>query len=368
MKIGLVCPYNMFRGGGVQECVLALREELENRGHYARIISPSPTNIKNPVMKGVIFVGTAAQIKSPFHTTAQISVNVKSDALKDILNQEDFDVLHFHEPWVPILSKQILSSSSSKNIATFHAKLPDTVMTKTIEKVITPYTKSIIKDLHHLSAVSKAATDYISTLSTENIEIIPNGIDLSKYDNANKKRNKNILFIGRLEKRKGVKYLINAFKDIDDKKIKLIIAGDGPDRQKLQFYVKQLKIEDRVSFLGYVSEKKKLNLLSTVGLVCSPALYGESFGIVILEAMAMGVPIIAGNNPGYSSVLINEGSVSLVNPKDKLSFTKIIELMSTNQSVRNMWLSWAESEIKKYDYNIVVAMYEKLYKQALTKK
>jgi phosphatidylinositol alpha-mannosyltransferase len=368
MKIGLVCPYNMFKGGGVQECVLALRQELENRGHYARIISPAPTGLKNPVMYGVIFVGTAAQIKSPFHTTAQVSVNVKSDVLKDILNKEQFDVLHFHEPWVPILSRQILASSSSKNIATFHAKLPDTVMSKTIEKVVTPYTKPVLKDLNYLTAVSSAATDYISSLTDQHIEIIPNGIDLSKYENLKKKRNKNVLFIGRLEKRKGVKYLIDAFKETSNKKSKLIIAGDGPDRQKLETYVKQLKIEDRVTFLGYITENKKLKLLSTVGLVCSPALYGESFGIVILEAMAMGVPILAGNNPGYSSVLTEEGSISLVNPKDQKSFTKLIELLSTNQSVRDMWLRWAETEIQNYDYSIVVTKYEKLYKKAVINK
>lgn len=366
MKIGLICPYNMFKGGGVQECVIALRDELENRGYDAKIISPAPSNVKNPTMKGVIFVGTAAQIKSPLHTTAQISVNVRGDLLRQVLEDENFDILHFHEPWVPILSKQILANSSSINVATFHAKLPDTVMSKTIEKVVTPYTKSVLKDLHVLSAVSNAATDYISTLTTDNIEIIPNGIDLSKYKTPERiVRNNDILYIGRLEKRKGVKYLIDAFSKINDESINLIIAGDGPDRAKLESYVKQQKLEDRIQFLGYISEQKKLELLSQTGMVCSPALYGESFGIVILEAMAMGVPIVAGNNPGYSSVLTGEGSVSLVNPKDCSSFTKTIELFINSPKVRKVWLDWAKKEVQKYDYRKVVTMYEELYKKAL---
>ena len=84
MKIGIICPYNMYKGGGVQECVLALLKELNNRGHITKIISPTPPGIKNPKMDGVIFVGTAAQVKA-FHTTSQVSVNVRTDLLKSIL-------------------------------------------------------------------------------------------------------------------------------------------------------------------------------------------------------------------------------------------------------------------------------------------
>ena len=133
MKIGLVCPYDMYRGGGVQECVRALQTELENRGHSARIITPLPkVKAETKTIDNVIFVGSSRQIKSPFHTTSQISASVNSDLLEKVLDEENFDILHFHEPWVPILSRQILAKSRCANVATFHAKLPDTIMHTTI--------------------------------------------------------------------------------------------------------------------------------------------------------------------------------------------------------------------------------------------
>src|SRR5690606_16336645 len=109
--------------------------------------------------------GRARDVKSPFATVGQISVSINTKILDDVLEKEQFDILHFHEPWVPIVSRQILSRSQAKNVATFHAKLPETMMSKTIERVITPYTKSIIKYLDGYTAVSGAAAEYVTTLT-----------------------------------------------------------------------------------------------------------------------------------------------------------------------------------------------------------
>src|SRR5690606_31169474 len=145
MKIGLVCPYNIFKGGGVQECVLALQAEYQKRGHTATIITPRPRDFTTNPPDDIILVGLATDVKTIFHTTGQVSVSMDAKELEALLETHKFDVLHFHEPWVPIVSRQILSRSSTANIATFHAKLPETVMSKTIERVITPYTRSILK-------------------------------------------------------------------------------------------------------------------------------------------------------------------------------------------------------------------------------
>jgi len=138
------------------------------------------------------------------------------------------------------------------------------------------------------------------------------------------------------------------------------IAGDGPDRQQLERYAKENKINTQ--FLGRVSEADKLLLLHTSRVFCSPARYGESFGIVLLEAMAVGLPVIAGDNPGYSAVLQGTGSLSLVDPSDTTEFARRLELMLTNDEVRNLWQTWASTNIKQYDYPLVVDQYEKLYK------
>jgi len=364
MTIGLVCPYNITRGGGVQECVIHLQQELRARGHKVFVLTPQPRDYVSGAPDGVVFIGGATQVKT-LHTTSQISVSASNDVIDDVLNKYNFDLLHFHEPWVPVVSRQILSRSTCINIATFHARLPDTVVSKTFEKVITPYTRSILKYIDAYTAVSDAAASYIQTLTKEKIIIIPNGIDLKKYSfNSKNRNNSDILFIGRLEKRKGIKYLIYAYELLKTKvpNTRLIIAGDGPDKAKLQDLVFENNIDD-VKFLGQITEKEKLKLLKESSIFCSPALYGESFGIVLLEAMASGIPTIAGDNPGYSSVMQGRGLISLVDPKNVTDFSRRMELLLLDDRIRSDWQSWAKSYITQFDYRHVVDTYLKLYKQ-----
>lgn len=374
MKIGLVCPYNMFIGGGVQEVVLALRDGVQARGHQAYIITPQPRNYKGSVPDGIICVGGGTTVRKPFDTAGQISASVDTDSLENMLNTYRFDIIHFHEPWVPVLSRQILSRSKAINIGTFHAALPDRLMTRTIERVVTPYTKSIIKYLDVLTAVSPSATTYVRSLSDRKINIIANGIDLTKYKIAEKqprkyRKRKTILFIGRLEKRKGVRYLLEAYGVL--KKVhpefELVIAGDGPDRSKLEYFTRDNKINN-VKFLGYVDETRKLRLLHEADLFCSPALYGESFGIVLLEAMASGCVTVAGNNSGYEGVLRGLGQVSIVNPKDTVEFARRLALLGHNEELREIWKTWAKNEAAKYNYDHIIDQYTKLYQAAYAKK
>lgn len=373
MKIGLVCPYNMFIGGGVQEVVLALRDGIVARGHEAYIITPQPSDFKKgtPVPDGVILVGGGRSMVT-FHTAGQISASVDTDKLQEMLDEQNFDVIHYHEPWVPVLSRQILTRSEAINVATFHAALPDHVMTRTIEKVVTPYTKSVLNYLDVFTAVSPAATSYLTSLSDRDIKIIPNGIDLKKYTKSvtrsqlNKQdKSMTIFYVGRLEKRKGLKYLLKAFdllKSIHPE-FKLVIAGNGPDKNKLESYVKDNRIED-VTFLGYVDDKTKIKLLQESTIFCSPALYGESFGIVLLEAMATGCVVVAGNNSGYEGVMTDEGQISLVNPKDTVEFARRLALLGHNQQLRKVWRDWAERDIAKYDYDNIIDQYVHLYENS----
>jgi phosphatidylinositol alpha-mannosyltransferase len=370
MKIGLVCPYDISKGGGVQECVRAIRSELSRRGHEALIITPQPKGTNTTQDDGILFIGTMADIKSPFATTAQVSVSVNTDDLDRMLKQQNFDILHFHEPWVPILSRQILTRSTSKNIATFHAKLPETLMARTIERVVTPYTKSIMKYLDGLTAVSTAAAEYATSLTDKPFAIIPNGIDLYCYKPQPKKRysdeKRQILFIGRLEKRKGVKYLLKAMSILAAKHpgAELTVAGNGPDRAKLEAQARSLK-NVKVKFLGYVDEPTKQQLFSEADVLCSPALYGESFGIVLLEAMASNLPVVAGDNPGYSSVMRGQGAASTVNPKDTEEFASKLEKFLYDDSLRAAWSTWASEDVKQYSYPKVVDQYERLYEHVL---
>lgn len=374
MKIGLVCPYNMFIGGGVQEVVLALRDGIQARGHEAYIITPQPRDYKGSVPEGIILVGGGTTVKKPFHTAGQIAASVDTDKLEQMLKEYKFDILHFHEPWVPMLSRQILLRSDAINIGTFHATLPDRFMTRTIERVITPYTKSILKYLDVMTAVSPSATTYVRTLSTRNVSIIANGIDLEKYKFIDKTptasgKSKKILYVGRLEKRKGVNYLLQAFAVLRrvHPEYQLLIAGDGPDREKLEEFVRDNRISS-VRFLGYIEEKHKLDLLHQADIFCSPALYGESFGIVLLEAMASGCVTVAGNNTGYESVMRGRGQVSIVNPKDIAEFARRLALLGSDEELRSLWREWARAEAEKYSYDRIIDQYMAVYQAAYAKK
>jgi len=384
MKIGLVCPYNITLGGGVQEQVRAIRDELAKRGHDVKIITPEVRVIPDDCdTEGIIMLGGAADFKTPLHTTAQFSASIDPAEIDDMLKHEKFDIIHFHEPWVPMLSRQILSRSKAVNIATFHAKLPDNAMSRTITKVVTPYTKSVLKYLHELVAVSEPAAEYIGELTDRTITIVPNGVDINHFAKASAEptatmaeavvksiteaSGKVVLHIGRLERRKGVKHLLQAFQLLQENNedVSLVLAGNGPDREKLEELTTTLGLRN-VTFLGFVSEEEKLYLLQNADLFCAAALYGESFGVVLLEAMSSGLVTVAGNNPGYASTMQGLGALSLVNPHDTVEFARRLDLLLREESLRSMWRNWARVYVKQFSYKRIVDQYEALYKQAYT--
>lgn len=371
MKIGLVCPYNIERNGGVLEVVMALKEGLAKKGHEVKIITPYPRNHDVEPKPDVIFAGTSTDFRtlSFSDTTSQVSSTADTEHIDAVLEEENFDILHFHEPWMPLLSRQLLQRSTSVNIGTFHARVSDALMSRGVLKIVTPYLKSVLKYLDELTAVSDSGALYAAGMTDKPITIIPNGIDLKKYHKRPVKKDpesETILFVGRLERRKGVRYLLEAFQLLqqDNPNVKLLIAGDGPDREKLELIAEDLKLKN-VSFLGFISEELKLELLSEADLFCSPALFGESFGIVLLEAMAMGTVTIAGNNSGYSDLMQGIGGLSIVNPEDAQEFARRLDMMLHQPELRKIWQDWAKEYVKQFDYPLVVDRYEAFYKEAL---
>ena len=369
MKIGLVCPYNMARGGAVKEIVIDMRAGLKARGHEVKIITGRPQALNDLDAEDTLFVGHVTDFRSPTHTLASFAVSNESGEVERLIAAENFDVLHFHEPGLPILSRQILEQSNSVNIATFHAKLPDTLMSQTIGKVVTPYLRSIFKDLDELVVGSHAAADYVRTLTRKEVHYIPNGVNLEQYKYTKRAipgSPKKLLYIGRLEYRKGVKYLLQAYhllsQELED--VSLILAGDGPDRRKLELLAETLALPN-VTFMGYVDHALKLRLLSEADLFCAPSIFGESFGLVLIEAMATGLVTVAGDNPGYAAVMQELGSVSVVNPHDAREFARRLQLLLCEESLRILWRDWAREYVKQFDYDQIINQYEALYVRAL---
>jgi phosphatidylinositol alpha-mannosyltransferase len=175
--------------------------------------------------------------------------------------------------------------------------------------------------------------------------------------------------VGRLEKRKGVKYLIKAFKVLQERmpEAQLLIGGTGPDREKLEALVSEQDIQN-VQFLGYLEDAEKIRIMQKADVFCSPALYGESFGIVLLEAMACGTPVVAGANPGYQTVLQGSGAIGIVNSKDLTDFARRLEIFLKDQDIQKLWKTWAKTYVKQFDYRHIVDQYEALYNEACKKR
>lgn len=371
MKIGLVCPYNVFIGGGVNEQVLALRDEYVKLGHQAKIITPQPRGYNGPIPDYIITIGVSSSVKAFFHTNGQWSVSVDTDEIDEVFEREKFDVLNFHEPHIPLWGRQLLMRSKSANVATMHAMLPDTLTTKTIVNVVTPYTKPMLKYFDAFTATGKPATEYLLSLEKVPISIVHCGVDVAKYsarpsEAVRNLKRKTILYVGRLEKRKGVRYLLRAYQELSERRddIQLYLAGSGPEEDSLRNFV-ELHDIPRVTFLGFISEAEKIKLLHQADVFCAPSHYGEGFGIVLLEAMAAGCPVVAGDNPGYLGVMKGLGAISMVNSQDSIDFARRLELMIFNDDLRKVWIHWAKSYVKQFDFSRVAKLYLDVYRKAI---
>lgn len=364
MKIAIVCPYNFFIPGGVQEHVRAQAEELIKRGHKVVIITPRPRDYKEVAPAGVVFIGSSTRIRTPQNTSNDISA-ADSEKIEKLFNHHAFDIIHIHEPAIPLLGRQIIAKANCPVVGTFHAAPPGNTVGKSIMSSVTPYIRNLAKKLDEITVVSPAAAEFIG--KNFNYRTISNGVDLNKYKPLGLPRNsESVLFVGRLEKRKGVKHLLEAFRVLQRKypNASLDIAGDGPLRQSLEEWTTEYGLK-KVKFHGFVSDDKKRELMASCGVFTSPALYGESFGIVLIEAMAMGAVVVGGDNPGYATVMTGRGVLSLVDPTDIMAYAKRLELFLKDGEMIELWRKWAHQTLKQYDWPRIIDKYELLYKELL---
>lgn len=377
MKIALVCPYNMVESaGGVQQIVMHQASGLRARGHNVKIITPRPYGSHDDAEENYIFLGNSRKLKAGLATAGDVGIEIDGNEIDLVLDREKFDVINFHEPWLPHLSRQIIQKSTSAHVATFHANLTDSVAGKSIMNVTSLYWRVIIDKTDIFTAVSEAAASGllgrgVNKKLLKKIRYIPNGIDIKRYQTrpplaVKHPKMKTIFYVGRLEGRKGLKYLLLAFNELArrNENVQLLIAGQGQDEQKLRDYVRDNEIP-RVTFLGFISDDDKIHHLHRADLFCAPAHRGESFGIVLLEAMAASLPIVAGDNAGYKSVMRETGAISLVNPLDTIDFARRLEVLLYDEPLRELWIKWATNYVKQYDWSPVIDQYEAAYKEAV---
>jgi phosphatidylinositol alpha-mannosyltransferase len=372
MKIGLVCPYDMNRDGGVQEVLKDLRRELRGRGHDVWVITPRLKGYTRDPAPHMLFLGRSKPFHSPTGTSLETS-SASNTEIDELLASEKFDVLNFHEPWIPKIGSQILRRSKAVNVATFHATIPDNIAGQVTRRLAKPVALPTLKYIDAFTAVSSSAAQFVGSLTKEPINIIPNPLNASHFKPPAKfdddRAHKTVLYIGRLEGRKGVKYLLHAFSALQARhpKTSLRICSNGPDRAKLEALARRLNLKN-VHFMGFISDADKVRYLRESDLFCSPALFGESQGIVLLEAMSAGLVTVAGDNPGYATTMTGLGDVSLVDPKHTREFARRLELLLYEPELRRLWRVWAKAEMPKYAPDRVAGQYLEVYEQALKRR
>jgi phosphatidylinositol alpha-mannosyltransferase len=361
VKIGLVTPYVYPLPGGVNDHVGHLYEALRARGHDVRILSASH-GLQRSSEGDVIRIGKGFSVPSNGSMgTITVSPRYRS-LIQAVLDREQFDLLHFHEPFVPLLALFTLRESRSVNIATFHAYAGYAPGYQLGGKMLGP----VARNLHGRIAVSAAARHFADRYLPGDYKVIPNGVDLRRFAHAVplarwQDGRPNILFVGRLEPRKGLLPLLKAYRILRKSgcDCRLLVVGSGPQEREARRYVMTRRLPD-VEFLGRVSDGDKVQLFKTADVYASPATGRESFGIVLLEAMAAGAPIVASDIHGYKGVLRRGREGLLVPPHEPkqlaASISRILEDrdlaagMSAAGLVRAEEFSWPRVTAKVDDY------------------
>lgn len=356
LRIGLVFDDSLDSNDGVAQYVKTLGAWLTAQGHQVKYLV-GETKLES--WQGAGVYSLAKNVSVIFNgNRMSIPLPASRRKIRRILKNENFDILHVMMPYSPFLAQPIINNAprTTAIIGTFHIFPSGPISKIGAHQLKLMYGRSLRRFCTVIS-VSTAAADFARQVFKIDSKVIPNPIDLSKYQFVKLAKNNNlqVVFLGRLVKRKGCRELIVAFSDLikDLPKSHLIIAGDGPLRQKLEKLSQKLGLNSHVKFLGFISEEDKSQLLASADVACFPSLYGESFGIVLLEAMAAGAQVVlGGDNPGYRSVLADQPGL-LINPADTKSFAERLKTLLTDEGRRQKIHKWQQAFIKQYDVKII---------------
>ncbi len=372
LKIGFVSPYDYAVNGGVKEHIAGLAGRFESRGHEVRTIAPC--SIKGMEAEGFIPMGRAVPVPSG-GSIARISLSVwLRPRIESLLRREAFDVVHVHEPFsgaLPVNVLSVASSAPSVVIGTFHAFFKRHVYGVGGRRLAMRY----FRRLHGRIAVSEPARDFISSHFPGDYRIIPNGINVSDFADAEpfphlKDGKTNILFVGRLEKRKGLRYLLGAYGRLkwDWPDTRLLVVGRGKPDEESYRIIAERNLHDSVTFLGNVSDSDKARYYRSADIYCSPATGGESFGVVLLEAMAAGAPVVASSIEGYSSVIEDGREGLLVRPKDEARLAETLDSLLRQPDHRERLAAAARAKVEQFDWEVVASRVMDYYESVLRQR
>ncbi|HMT18849.1 MAG TPA: glycosyltransferase family 4 protein [Candidatus Saccharibacteria bacterium] len=357
MKIAYVLDDTLDKSDGVQQAVLTIADEMKKRGHDVHFIVPET---KRTDLENIHII--SRYISMRFNgNTVRTPLPASKKAIKLLLAQEKFDVLHVQMPYSPLLAGRIvhLASKTTRVVGTFHI-LPYNTVARIGTKALGWFLRKNARRFDVVYAVSKPAHDFMVQTFGVSGKVLGNPVNyryFHSYSEAECVKGR-IVFVGRFDERKGVRQLVEAYEKLDMAGTELIMCGKGPQFEAVKMYAETRHLN--VVFKGFVSEEEKAQLLASAQVAVFPSVAGESFGIVLIEAMSAGSRVtIAGNNPGYASVMY-EWPETLFDPNNINKFAEKLHDALTNDRYSELGLQQREI-VKQFDVTTIV---EELIQQA----
>ncbi len=358
MKILIVCPYSWSTPGGVGAHVANLSAALRVRGHEVRVIAPAERDVE----PGVVSVGRSFPI--PYNgSVARLAFGPRvAGRIRVALRRARPDVVHVHEPFAPSVGLLTLLNTRRPVVATFHAA----IARSRAYRVAAPALRPLYRRLAGRIAVSEEARRTVGAFFGDGLRVIPNGVDWPRYASLPPPEGSLVLFIGRMERRKGAAVLVDALARLRERvpSAELLLVGEGPERRAVEEAVPGA-LRDVVIFAGRVDPAELPEVFKRAAVVCAPSLGGESFGIVLLEAMSAGRPVVASSIPGYAAVARDGVDGILVPPGDAAGLASALaDLLTDPDRARAMGEAGRE-RARRYDWPTVAAEVEEVYEEAV---
>jgi len=355
VRIGLVCPYSLTIPGGVQSQVLGLARALRTLGHAVRVLAPCDGP---PPDAGVTPLGNSIPTAAN-GSVAPLAPDLSAQLrLIRAVRDEDFDVLHLHEPLCPGACMTACLVKPAPLVGTFHA-----AGTSASYRWGRPAVRWLANRLDIRCTVSDDAEELASTFLGGTYERLFNGIELTPYAKATPTPTDRptILFLGRHEERKGLSVLLDALIDLPSD-CRLWVASDGPETVQLQ---RRTAGDPRIEWLGRISDDEKASRLQGATVYCAPSLRGESFGVVLLEAMAASTPIVASDLPGYRKVARPGRDALLVPPGDAEALARALRLVLSDRRTADALTESGDQRAVEFSMDHLAERYDDLYHRAV---
>jgi phosphatidylinositol alpha-mannosyltransferase len=367
LRIGMVCPYGWDIPGGVQIHVRELAEHYIAEGHHVSVIAPVSDEdaIVDPWL-----VNAGRPVPIPFNgSVARVLFGpIAASRVRQWIVQGEFDLLHMHEPGIPSISLLACWSAEGAMVGTFHASTPKLRAISSVGPLIEP----MIEKLSARIAVSEMAQATLNNLYGTEAVVIPNGIDCARFakgreSNSPSVGHPRIGFLGRFEEtRKGLPLLLESLPKILKAipNVELVVAGPGEPEKILNKLDPQ--VAKQITFLGRLSEIEKVNFLSSINLYVAPNTGGESFGIILAEAMASGAPVLASDIPAFVDLLSIGDCGETFKSEDPVDLAKkIIDLLRNSARLQQLAENGLAAAIR-FDWGSVAAQIMSVYEVAMT--